>query len=635
MSIRRLAVYLVVALFASLFINVAQAKPSNDEGAQGRPAGGTSDRVIVGALRNGKADAAKAIKEHGGRVLSYNPQGRFFVVEAPGEGSEWTNLVKKERRVRYAEPDHILTADVLPNDPRYPELWGMGKIGAPAAWDTQTGSASVVVGVIDSGVAYNHEDLADQMWTNPGEIAADGIDNDANGYVDDIHGINCIANNGNPFDDNRHGTHVAGTIGASGNNGIGVAGVNWDVSIMALKFLNAQNSGFTSDAVQCLDYATRMGVNLTNNSWGGGAFSQALFDAIERARAANDLFVAAAGNNSANTDRSPHYPSSYSNANIISVASTTSTDARSSFSNYGSTTVDLGAPGSTILSTIPGGYGSLSGTSMATPHVAGAAALLWAANPSLTWTEVRDAIFDTVDPLAALSGLTVTGGRLNVASALASLGPPPPPPPVPDAPTLQATTAVSHMQIDVSWTDVATESSYRIERSSDGIAGWEQVGTTSADITTFHNTGLSPSTTYYYRVVATNAGGDSPPSDIGTATTEAAPPIVTVHVGDLDRSSVITNGKKWTATVSAAVHNSNEAAVSGATVLIRWSTGTTSSCTTGTTGTCNVTRSSLSRFATSVSATVTGVSHSLGYSSAANHDPDGDSNGTTIVISRP
>jgi thermitase len=627
-----IVVFLALAMAALPL--AAHAEEPTDGGAPAHVAG----RALVGVKAHGRDDAKTKIQARGGRVVSYYEPGDFFVVETPGNAPDWVKEIRGDESVAFAELDYELTADVIPNDTYISNLWGMTKIGAPAAWDTQTGSASVVVGVIDTGVAYNHPDLAGQMWTNPGETAGNGLDDeDTNDYVDDVHGINCINNSGNPMDDNDHGTHVSGTIGAVGNNGIGVAGVNWDVSIMALKFLGSDGRGSTSDAVECLDYATQMGVHLTNNSWGGGGFSTALSDAISRARTAGDLFVAAAGNSSANTDSSPHYPSSYNLDNVISVASTTSGDALSSFSNYGPTSVDLAAPGSSILSTVKsGGYASFSGTSMATPHVAGAAALLWAENSSLTGPDVRNAIFSTVDPLASLNGKVVTGGRLNVAAAIASLGPPPPPPPLPDAPTLQSATASSHTQIDLVWSDVADESSYKIKRSPTGAEGsWTLLGTNAADDTTFSNTGLEANATWYYQVIANNITGDSDASNSLSATTPAAPPVVTVHVGDLDGSGANTNGRKWRATVTILVHNSNEVAVSGAGVSVLWSTGQTSSCTTGAAGTCSLSSSSLSRWTTSVSASVTGVSHALGYVSDDNHDIDFGTDGTTIVVTRP
>ena len=328
--------------------------------------------------------------------------------------------------------------DTVPNDPSFNELWGMEAIQAPAAWDAHRGSGEIVVGVIDTGVDYNHPDLAANMWTNPGEIPGNGIDDDGNGYVDDIHGWDFAANNNDPMDDNGHGTHVAGTIGAIGDNGVGVVGVNWNVKIMALKFLGSDGSGSTDTAIAAIEYAVENGAHLTSNSWGGSAFclppfipcptgepNDALGQAIVASEQAGLLFVAAAGNDSSDNDSSKTLPASYNLDSIISVAATTIDEEMASFSNYGATTVDLGAPGQDILSTWLRdaqyqGYRTISGTSMATPHVAGVAALLWSANPGLDWSDIREKIFDAVDPFPALQGRTVTGGRLNVFEALAS-----------------------------------------------------------------------------------------------------------------------------------------------------------------------------------------------------------------------
>ncbi len=335
--------------------------------------------------------------------------------------------------IEYAEPNYILNAIGVPNDSLFNQLWGMNNTGqsggtpdadidAPEAWDTETGNGNVVVGVIDTGADYNHPDLAANIWTNPGEIAGNGIDDDLNGFVDDIRGWDFVNNDNDPFDDSvvGHGTHVSGTIGAVGNNGQGVAGVCWNVKIMPLKFLNAGGSGSTSGAINAILYATAKGADLTNNSWGGGGFSQALKDAIE---ASNSLFVAAAGNSGLNIDSSPQYPAAYNSANILSVASTDRNDNLSSFSNFGAISVDLGGPGSSIVSTVPGNaYATLSGTSMASPHAAGVAALVLSANPGLSFQDLKTTIMSSVDPIPALSLNTVSGGRLNVNNAISGGG---------------------------------------------------------------------------------------------------------------------------------------------------------------------------------------------------------------------
>jgi hypothetical protein len=268
----------------------------------------------------------------------------------------------------------------------------------------------------------------DNIWTNPGEIAGDGIDNDSNGYIDDVRGWDFAYNDNDPSDVDGHGTHVSGTIAGKGNNGVGVTGVAWDAKIMPLKFLDDTGSGYLSDAILALNYATAKGVKLTNNSWGGGPYSQALYDAINTAGQQGALFIAAASNDYGNNnDINPVYPASYNLPNIISVASTTRTDALSGFSNYGPTSVDLGAPGSQIYSTLPGGnYGLLSGTSMASPHVTGGAALVWSQNPTWTAQQVKNQLLQTTDAIPALSGKTVSGGRLNINNALGNSTPPTP-----------------------------------------------------------------------------------------------------------------------------------------------------------------------------------------------------------------
>jgi subtilisin family serine protease len=331
--------------------------------------------------------------------------------------------------VAYFEQDAIGWVEAVPNDSQYGQLWGMTAIDAPAAWNLSTGGSGVVVAVIDTGVDYNHVDLAANIWTNPGEIPGNGIDDDGNGFIDDVHGYNFINNSGNPMDDHGHGTHVAGTIAAVGNNASGVAGVNWSSSIMVLKFLDANGSGSLSDAVRAINYATMMrtryGVNVRvmNNSWGGGGYYASLYNAIQASNNADILFVAAAGNDGKNTDASPSYPAGYNCANVISVAAVDSNYSLASFSNYGVVSVDLAAPGVSIYSTVPGNrYAYYSGTSMASPHVAGVAALAFAAAPNATMTQVRNAILQGAKPVSTLAGKVATGGVLNAYNTLQRLG---------------------------------------------------------------------------------------------------------------------------------------------------------------------------------------------------------------------
>jgi subtilisin family serine protease len=360
----------------------------------------------------------------------------YYSVLAPGasaaEVAEWA----VGAGVGSLEPDRMVSRDAVPNDPSFSRLWGLNNTGqtggvadadvdAVEAWDTTTGSRSVVVAVVDTGIDYRHVDLAGNMWRNPGEVAGDRIDNDGNGYVDDVFGWDFANNDADPFDDEGHGTHVAGTIGAVGNNGTGVVGVSWNVSLMALKFLGANGSGTTSAAIAALNYATRMrrdfGVNVvaTNNSWGGGGASTALRSAITAGESAGIVCVAAAGNESTNNDSTAAYPAQYA---TLAVAATDASNRLASFSNWGATTVDVAAPGVSIYSTLPGNsYGSYSGTSMATPHVTGIVALMAAANPAATVAEIRDAMIATAVPVSALAGKVAAGGLVNARAAVAAV----------------------------------------------------------------------------------------------------------------------------------------------------------------------------------------------------------------------
>ena len=334
--------------------------------------------------------------------------------------------------ISYVQPNYEQKALAIPNDPRFEELYAMRNVGQTGgtsgcdisttlAWDRTTGNESVIVGVIDSGVDYNHEDLTANMWVNFGEVPGDGIDNDGNGVVDDVYGYNSIEDSGDPMDDNKHGTHCAGTIAAVGNNGIGVAGVCWTARIMALKFLDANGRGDTANALACIEYAVLNGAKILSNSWGGGAYSYALKEMIDAAGKQGVLFVAAAGNEGTNNDVTPHYPSSYSCENIIAVLSVDHNDRRASSSCYGLESVDIAAPGVNILSCyMGGGYVKLSGTSMATPHVSGAAALLLSVNQGMTPYQIKETLMNSGDPVA--EGLCVSGKRLNVARALRSSG---------------------------------------------------------------------------------------------------------------------------------------------------------------------------------------------------------------------
>lgn len=364
----------------------------------------------------------------------------FLIVSTPLAVLEARSKMA-DAEIVYAEPNFIYQHDAVSNETYYSNgsLWGMyGDATSPAnqfgsqageAWAlNHTGSSSIHIGIIDEGAMFSHEDLVDNFWTNPFD-PLDGIDNDNNGYIDDIHGWDFDGNNNSVFDgtSDDHGTHVSGTIGAKGGNAKGVTGVVWNVKMISTKFLG-RNGGTTANAIKAVDYLTdlkvRHGLNLpaTNNSWGGGGFSQALKDAIDRAGAQNILFVAAAGNDGTNNDVTLSYPSSYTSVNIIAVASIVKDGTISSFSNFGAQTVDLGAPGSAITSTLPlsskgkiiSSYGTYSGTSMATPHVTGAIALYVSSNPTASSSQIKDAILTSTIATASLNGKCLSGGRLNV-----------------------------------------------------------------------------------------------------------------------------------------------------------------------------------------------------------------------------
>ena len=341
------------------------------------------------------------------------------------------------------EPDYVRQAILVPNDPKYLDgtLWGLNQtsdadIDAPEGWNVRSSAGAVIVAVIDTGIKTTHQDLAANMWRNSAEIAGNKIDDDANGFVDDIFGCDAYNNDGDPTDDQGHGSHCAGTIGGTGNNGIGVTGVAWGVKLMGCKFLSATGSGADSDAVRCIDYARSKGAKVLSNSWGGGGAGVSLQAAIERTRTAGLIFVAAAGNDGINTDISPSYPASLATDNIVSVAATTRTDTLASFSNYGSVTTDLGAPGDGIYSTVSTSdtaYATYSGTSMATPHVAGVLALLMAQFPTESYSSIITRLMNGTDKIPALAGKTKSGGRLNLANALLGTTPPTPVRPANDA----------------------------------------------------------------------------------------------------------------------------------------------------------------------------------------------------------
>ncbi len=334
--------------------------------------------------------------------------------------------------VDFVEPNYVVRASRIPNDRNFGDQWGLRNLGhfdgkagadisATAAWDVTT-ATDAIVAVVDTGVAYQHPDLIGNAWRNPTD-PPNGQDDDGDGFGDNVFGADFYSNDSNPDDDGGHGTHVAGIIGAQGNNAAGITGVNWDVNVMALKFLDENGEGNTADAANAIDFAVTHGARIVNASWGGPSFSQALYGSIRRAGERGTIVVAAAGNEGFNADTKPDYPAAFDLPNIVSVAATDRTDRLLDFSNYGAKSVDLAAPGDDITSTVPvvtdpSGYAAFSGTSMAAPFVSGAAALYLSKFPQASVDQIKAALLQSTDPLPTLAGKTVTGGRLNVARTL-------------------------------------------------------------------------------------------------------------------------------------------------------------------------------------------------------------------------
>jgi subtilisin family serine protease len=520
----------------------------------------------------------------------------LYLIETLASPSAAIASIRTEIAVESAGLDYVVEATQFVNDEYLDEQWGLGEtpgINLPAAWDISTGSATVVVAVIDTGVDLDHPDLAANIWVNPGEIPGNGIDDDANGYIDDVNGWDFANGDNIPDDDEGHGTHVAGTIGAVANNGIGVAGIVPNVRIMPLKALNEFGSGFSSDFFLALEYALANGAEVSNNSWGGPVEDIWMGALIADAGRVGHVFVAAAGNDDSNNDITPDYPNSYPSDNIISVAAIEQSGGLASFSNYGRSSVDVAAPGRDILSTFPdGAYGWSDGTSMAAPHVTGLVALIRSIQPNLVPSAIREILIDTSAEDARLRNLVASGGIVDAASALRSIAqslaptttvplatiqPPAPPagptttqsPTPPAGPTTTTTTEsprapAAPQSLSVTWragysgptisldwfspTDCGTEQCnalrYRIEQQTDGgswFAAGEVLGHQGTD-RSFTN--LDYAHTYYFRVTAVNGAGVGPPSNSSSVTpltTPNAPSWLDVcHVGE--------TGNEWIAT---------------------------------------------------------------------------------------
>lgn len=364
----------------------------------------------------------------GGPIRHLSSQSGSVLVRRPAIEIASSALQKLSESpfVEYAEPNYLYKISRLPNDPELSKLWGLINVGQPdsagsegifgvdigveRAWNFSIGSSAVVVAVIDTGVDETLPDLSPNMWVNDQEKnGMPGVDDDNNGFVDDVHGYDFANRDGLPRDDHGHGSHCSGTIGAKGDDNLGIVGVAWSVKIMAVKFLGADGSGSLADAVEAIDYATTMGANIMNNSWGGGGYSKSLEEAIQRSEKAGVLFVAAAGNSSLNIDIKPSYPASYSVGNIVSVAAVDNKGELAGFSNWGKASVHVAAPGVNIFSTTPSGYESWSGTSMAAPHVSGVAALLLASDTGLKGIELKKRLISFAKPSRSLRNKVVSG----------------------------------------------------------------------------------------------------------------------------------------------------------------------------------------------------------------------------------
>ena len=550
--------------------------------------------------RPGLAPAARdAVRARAGAALARVLGGRkgspLHLLRFP-PGSDETAALKKlaaDPAVLYAEPNYRWRKlDTLPNDPRFGELWGLRNTGqsggtpgadlsAPSAWDLSTGAATKVVAVLDTGLDYTHPDLAANVWINPAEIPADGLDNDGNGFVDDLRGWDFAgdgaspaegAQDSDPIDDDGHGTHVAGTIGAVGNNGIGVAGVAWTVRLMALRFLSP-SGGWTSDAVAAYDYVATMklrGVDIVavNNSWGGGPFSQALLDAIEEARGLGILSVCASGNDGLNNDEVPHFPAGYDTPGVISVGASNRFEQVPVFSNFGVETVDLFAPGVAVLSTYPTyltssvgtpGYDVLNGTSMAAPHVSGAVALLAARFPGIGPAEARARLLYNVDARDGYAGRCLTRGRLNVRRALEDVDATAPG--APDglsAPGDQVSYSAARLQWTASGDDgpAGRASAYEVRYSTSPISEATFASAARAEAPplpldagtsqSMRVCGLDSSTTYYFAIRAyDNVGNASPLSAVVSARTRAESTATVVFQDDFSGAGSAFDAARW------------------------------------------------------------------------------------------
>lgn len=476
----------------------------------------------------------------GTRNLSAKKGFPLYRVPLPGGMTVAEGLRQYGKRpdVAYAEPNYLRYGTaVIPDDPLFGLQWGLyntgqeirgffgtpgSDLGAVEAWEKTTGGSAVIVAVMDSGIDGRHGDLVENLWRNPGEIPDNGIDDDGNGYIDDVHGWDFLDEDNDPMDENAHGTHLAGIIGARGDNGQGIAGVNWRVSLMSLRFLDAFGLGSVADEIEAMAYAADMGARVVNASIGGADASRAEREAIALLMARGVLFVAAAGNEGENNDDTPSHPACYDLPNLISVAATDGDDDLCLFSNYGALSVDGGAPGLFILGTVPGdAYGYLSGTSMATAFTAGLAGLLWSAFPEASWQDILYRVLYGADPRASLAGVTATGGRFDAGKALDTSPPATPP----EAPSDLSLEPLPKGRMALTWRDGSPdELGFEIERRVEGEDAFTRVAWTALNVRSLDNGPLEEGRACTYRLRAFNPRGASSYGNEETAVTLLLPP---------------------------------------------------------------------------------------------------------------
>ena len=499
----------------------------------------TSDGVEIGAAAWDPRAAAKRSFALSPDILHIRVPESIGTLKAIG-------LLKSIPAVDYAETNSISHIFVDPNDTRFSELWGLKNTGqtggtadadidAPEAWDIFTGSDDMVVAVIDTGIAYTHPDLQDNIWINEDEIPGNGIDDDGNGKIDDYRGWNFADNNNNVTDDFYpiyHGTHVAGTIGAKGNNDLGVMGVNWTVKLMAVKAGNYNGALTAANIASAIEYAVTNGARVLNNSYGGTTYSQTVYQSIRQAQLAGCLFVAAAGNypglSQKNNDITPVYPASYDVENIVAVLATDQFDNLATYSHYGKTSVDIGAPGGTnnpaypqgnILSTSAGtAYQQLHGTSMATPHVAGVAALAWGMHPSMTFHQLKTRILDKVDVLPSLNNKCVSNGRVNAYKVVYDAA-------TPDTPTNLVAVATGWNTIRLNWQDQSDdEVGFEVQRKRQGEGDFSYLSGYIPDTEQAQDMAATAGLSHSYRLKAFNMAGDSAFTNEASATIPTGAP---------------------------------------------------------------------------------------------------------------